>query len=149
FGVATTKPAGRVSEKEIPVRGNVFPAGAVMVKVSDVEPAVRTLGAPNAVTRAGGAATIRVAAAVLPVPPLVEFTAPVVLVKLPAAVPVTVTLKVQAPPTAMLAPVKAIVLLPLVVSVPPQVLVDPLATVTFAGKLRVKATPVKAIVLAA
>jgi hypothetical protein len=39
----------------------------------------------------GGAATVRVAEAVLPVPPFVELTAPVVLFLTPAVVAVTAT----------------------------------------------------------
>ena len=79
FGVATTRPAGRLSVKATPL--NATPVlGLVMVKVSDVVPFSGMLAAPNAFAIDGGEATVKFAVAVLPVPPLVELTAPVVLV---------------------------------------------------------------------
>jgi hypothetical protein len=51
-----------------------------MVSVSEVEPLIGTLAAPNALATDGGAATLRFAVAVFPVPPLVDVTAPVVFV---------------------------------------------------------------------
>src|ERR1051326_5215167 len=91
FGVATAKPAGSVSLKAIPVSASeVF--GLLMLNVSEVEAFSRMLAAPNALVIVGGVATVKLAEAVLPVPPLVEVTLPVVLVNWPAAAPVTVTL---------------------------------------------------------
>src|SRR5258706_3027424 len=104
FGVATTKPAGRLSVKATPVSGMVLIAGLVMVKVSDVEPFSGIVAAPNAFTMVGGVATDRFAVAVLPVPPLVELTLPVVLTKFPEAVPVTFTVNVQLLLTAIVPP---------------------------------------------
>lgn len=89
-------------------------------------------------------ATVRLAVAVFPVPPLVEVTLPVTLVKLPGWLAVTGTLKRQLPFTAIVAPESEIVLPPLVVSVPPHAVVVPLLTVSPAGKTSVNATPVKA-----
>ena len=54
--------------------------GLLILKVRDVEPFSRMLAAPKALVIVGGVATVRLAEAVLPVPPLVEVTLPVVLV---------------------------------------------------------------------
>jgi len=78
-GEATTRPAGRLSVKPIPVSAiPVF--GLLMLKVSEVVPFSGIVVAPNALLMLGGLATVRFALAVLPVPPLVELTAPDVLV---------------------------------------------------------------------
>src|SRR5258708_4831420 len=88
---ATTRPAGRLSVNATPLRElKVF--GLVMVKLSEVVPFSGMLAAPKAFVMVGGEATVRLADAVLPVPPFVEGTLPVVLVYLPDASPVTVTL---------------------------------------------------------
>jgi hypothetical protein len=76
FGVDTTKPAGNVSAKATPVRAAVLDTGLVIVKVSEVEPFSRMLAAPNASLIVGKPTTVSVAEAVLPVPPLLEVTAP-------------------------------------------------------------------------
>ena len=77
--VATTSPAGRLSVKASPVRVKpVF--GFWRVKVSEVVPFKGIEAAPNALVMVGGEATVRLAVAVLPVPPLVEVTAPDVFV---------------------------------------------------------------------
>jgi hypothetical protein len=92
----------------------------------------------------GAAATVIVADAAFPVPPLVEETAPVVLVKLPAAVPVTLTTSEQLPLVAAEPPVSEMLVLPAVAAgVPPQVEVSPLgvAITNPAGSASVKATP--------
>ena len=70
---------------------------------------------------AGVAATILILAeAVLPVPPSVEVTAPVVLFFAPALVPVTLTEKVQLPLAARVAPLRLMMFDPAVaVIVPP------------------------------
>jgi hypothetical protein len=88
---ATTTPAGRLSVNARPVRPRLE-FGFVMMIVSDVEPLIGTFAAPNALATDGGAATLRLALAVLPVPPLVDVTAPVVFVYWPAVAPVTVKL---------------------------------------------------------
>src|SRR5882757_1032351 len=92
FGVATTKPAGKLSVNAIPVRPIVLIAGLAILNVSDVDPFSGMLAAPNAFVIVAGAATERLADAVLPVPPFVEVTFPVVFVYCPDAAPVTVTL---------------------------------------------------------
>jgi len=79
FGVATTRPAGRLSVNATPVRAT-FVFGLVMLKVSDVLPFSGMLAAPKDFKMVGGVATVRLAEAVLPVPPLVDVTLPVVLV---------------------------------------------------------------------
>jgi hypothetical protein len=77
LGVATTNPAGRVSVNATPVsRSAAF--GLVMVNVSEVDPFNGIEAAPKALAIVGGAATVRFAVAVLPVPPFVEVTLPVV-----------------------------------------------------------------------
>ena len=86
---ATASPAGKLSVKPSPLNGVAF--GFTSVNVSVVVPFNGTLVAPNALLIVGTAATVRFALAVLPVPPLVEVTAPVVFVNCPAAAPVTVT----------------------------------------------------------
>src|SRR5580692_10660863 len=93
FGVDTTKPAGNASVKAMPVRA-IEALGFVMVKVSDVEPASPIDAAPKAFVMLGGVAIVKFAVAVPPVPPFVELTTPVVLVKTPGLAPVTPTLKV-------------------------------------------------------
>jgi hypothetical protein len=74
FGVDITNPAASVSVNAIPVSEIVLPAGAVMVTVSDVKFVVEMLGAPNDETMLGGAATVKVEAAVLPAPPFDDPT---------------------------------------------------------------------------
>src|SRR5216684_7167819 len=152
LGVATARPAGRVSVKATPVSGIVLAAGLVMVKVSEVEPFSGMAAAPNALVMVGGVATLRFAVAVLPVPPLVEVTLPVVLTKFPEAVAVMLTVRVQVLLAAIVPPVSE--MLPeaaTAVAVPPQVLVRPLgvATTRPAGRVSVNATPVSATALAA
>ena len=84
--------------------------------------------------------------AMLPGPPLVEVTLPVVLFFNPIVVPVTVTFKVQLPFAAIVAPLKLIVPGEVVVSVPPQGVLEPFTTVNPAGSVSLKATPVRAAV---
>src|SRR5689334_14078943 len=105
--------------------------------------------APNALLMIGAATpTTRLAEAVLPVPPFVEVTFPVVLVYWPEATLVTVTLNWHWLFAAMVAPLSATPVVAVVVRVPPQTVAEALATANPAGKLSVKATPVSAIVLA-
>ena len=79
-GVATTKPAGKLSVNASPVSAAVFDDGFAMVNERLVDPFKGIVAAPNALTIAGRAATLKLAVAVLPVPPLVDVTAPVVFV---------------------------------------------------------------------
>ena len=139
-GVATTRPAGKLSVKAIPFNVTAV-LGFWVVKVSDVVPFSGIVAAPNALVIDGGAATVKLAEAVLPVPPLVEVTFPVVLVNCPDAAPVTVTLNWHWPFTAMVAPVKAIPVGAVVVSVPPQTVAVAFATVSPVGSVSVNATP--------
>src|SRR6478609_8179946 len=120
-----------------------------MVKVSDVVPFSGMLAAPKALVIDGGEATVKLAVAVLPVPPLVEVTLPVVLVYCPDAAPVTVTLNWHWLLTAIVAPVKAMPVGAVVVRVPPQTVADALATVKPVGSVSVKATPVSGSTFAA
>lgn len=148
FGVATTRPAGKLSVKETPLSATpVF--GFVMVKVKEVVPFSGMLAAPKALAIDGGVTTVKLAEAVLPVPPLVEVTAPVVFVYCPEAAPVTVTENWQVPPTAIVAPVRAIPVGAVVVSVPPQTVEVPFATVRPVGRVSVNATPVSGSTFAA
>jgi len=73
LGVEMTRPAGRVSLKETPLRA-VVRFGLLMVKLRDVEPFSGMLAAPNALVMAGGETTVREAFEVLPVPASVEVT---------------------------------------------------------------------------
>ncbi len=79
LGVATVRPAGRVSVNARPFSATLV-FGLATVNVSDVLPLSTIVAAPNAFVIVGGVATARLADAVFPVPPLVELTAPVVLV---------------------------------------------------------------------
>src|SRR5262249_11499198 len=97
----------------------------------------------------GGLATVKLAVAVLPVPPLVEVTAPVVLVYCPEAVPVTVTENWHWLLVAMVAPVRAMPVGAVVVNVPPHTVAAAFATVRPARNVSVKPTPVKGSTFAA
>jgi hypothetical protein len=77
--VGTVRPLGKVSVNATPVSATVV-FGLVSVKVSEVVPLSAIVAAPNALLMLGGAATVRLALAVLPVPPSFELTALVVLV---------------------------------------------------------------------
>src|SRR6476659_8493623 len=110
------------------------------------------LAAPNALVIEGGVATVKLAEAVLPVPPFVELTAPLVLVYWPDAVPVTFTTRVQFVLTAMLPPVREMLVEPATaVAVPPQVLVRPfgVATTRPVGRVSANATPFSGTAFAA
>src|SRR5437868_13979431 len=120
-----------------------------MVKVSEVVPLSGIAAAPNSLVIEGGEATVKLAEAVLPVPPLVEVTLPVVLVYCPEAAPVTVTLNWHWLFTAIVAPVREMPVGAVVVSVPPQTVAEALATVSPVGSVSVKATPVRGSTFAA
>src|SRR5260370_8462635 len=129
----------------------VLAGGLVMVKVSEVEALSGMLAGTNYLTMVGGVATEIFAVAVLPVPPFVEETLPVVLMKFPDAVPVMFTVTVQVLLAATVPPVNEMLPEPATaVAVPPQRLVSPLgvATTSPAGNVSVKATPVSATALA-
>src|SRR6478672_9182243 len=112
FGVAATcRPAGNESVKATPVRA-VPVLGLVMVKVSVLTPPTAMGLGEKALAMLGGAATVRVSEPVLPVPPLVEVTLPVVLTLAPAVVAVTATVTVQVPLAAMVPPEKLREVLP-------------------------------------
>lgn len=78
-GVATSRPAGNESLKATPFNASEA-LGLVIVKVSVVEAPSPMDAAPNAFAIVGAAPTVRLAVALLPVPPLVEVIAPVVFV---------------------------------------------------------------------
>ena len=91
LGVETTSPAGSVSLNATPVSGIVLALGFVRVKVKLVVPLSGIVAAPNALLIEGALKTVTLADAVLPGPPFVDVTAPVVLFCGPAVVPVTFT----------------------------------------------------------
>ena len=99
------------------------------------------------------AVTVMLADAVLPVPPLVEVTAPVVLLFRPVDVPFTFTENVHEALAASVAPDRLTAPQPAtaVIVPPPQVPVKPLgvATTIPAGSVSLKAMPVNATVFAA
>ncbi len=145
---ATCNPLGRLSVNETPVRASVE-LGLVMVNVRLVDPLSGIVVAPKALEMVSGVATLRLAEAVLPVPPLVEVTLPLVLVYCPAAAPVTVTLNWHWLLALMVAPDNAMPVGLVVVNVPPHTVVVPLATVRPVGSVSLNATPASATVLAA
>jgi hypothetical protein len=89
--LATVSPAGSTSVTATPVSATVE-FGFIIVNVSEVVPLGGMFTAPNALLITGGATTVIVAIAVLPVPPFVAVTAPVTLFFTPAVAPVTVTM---------------------------------------------------------
>jgi hypothetical protein len=146
LGVETTNPAGSVSVNPTPVKE--MPFRLVRVKVRLVLPLSGTEEAPNALLMVGGPATVKLALAVLPVPPFVEDTLPVVLVFIPAVVPVTFTEIVQVPETAIDPPDKLTKFVPLVaVGKPPQVFESPfgVATTNPGGNVSANPTPFKGV----
>ena len=88
FGVATTRPAGKLSETASPVSPIVF--GLLIVNVIDVVPLSGIVPAPNALLIVGGEATVNDASDVLPVPPFPELTVTLLFLT-PEVVPVTFT----------------------------------------------------------
>jgi hypothetical protein len=149
FGVETRRPAGKVSVNPIPVSVSGLPAGLLIVKARVLMPFRAIEDGVKALEMMGvlGFATVRVALAPAPVPPLVDETGPVVLVYVPTGVAVTLTVTAQELFTGTLPPVSETVPLPaFATGVPPQLLVSPLgvATKRFTGKLSVKATPADA-----
>jgi len=147
FGVATVKPAGRVSPNPTPVSATVA-LGLVIVKVSVVVPFRLMLAAPNAFAMLGGPITVMLAVLlVAPGPLSVDETGPVVLFCTPAAMPCTFTLTLQLAFAASVAPVRLIEPDPAAaVTVPVQVVTSPfgVATCKPAGSVSLKAMPVSA-----
>ena len=142
-----TSPGGSVSLNPIPVSVS-FVFGLLMVKKSWVIPLIGTVAVPNPILTLGGDVMPRLAVAVLPVPPFVDVTAPVVLVTSMGSVPLTFTLNVQEPFMAMPAPDKLTKFAPEVaVIVPPPH--DPVRfagvpTTSPEGKVSVNPTPASA-----
>jgi len=121
LGLATDIPAGNWSKKLMPCSVTTE-LGLLMMKVRVVAAFAEITDAPNALLMVGGKATLTLAEAVFPVPPLVELTLLVVLFFRPSAAPVTFTVTVQEVLTANVAPVMEMELLPPVaVTVPLQV----------------------------
>src|SRR5579885_3278709 len=88
FGVATINPSGRLSVKATPVRAKLI-LGLFTLNVSEVVPFNGMVGAPNDFAIVGDNATVTVAVAVLPVPPLVDEMV-TLLFFTPEVVPLTV-----------------------------------------------------------
>jgi hypothetical protein len=148
IGVASTStPAGKLSLNEMPLSDSL-PLGLLIVKVSvEVSPTLIGVG-EKALLKFGGVPTVSVAVPVLPVPPLVEVTLPVVLTFAPAVVAVTLTVTVQVPLAAIVPPEKLTDVLPAAGAKvgAPQPEVEALgvaATCNPAGNVSVKATPVR------
>jgi hypothetical protein len=151
LGVDTTRPAGNGSVKATPVSA-IEALEFVIVKLSGVEAARPIEAAPNDLLMLGGVPTVKFAVAVLPVPPLVELTAPVVFVNDPGVLPVTFTLKLQFAPAAIVPPLRLSAPDPAAaVIVPAQELANPfgVAIVIPVGNVSVNATPVNATEFAA
>src|SRR5260370_3422 len=150
FGVATTKPAGRVSVNATPVSATALAPGLVMVKVSDVVPFSGIAAAPKALAIEGGATTLMLADAVPPTPPSFELMLPVVLFCVPAAVPVTFTEKVHEVLCASVAPDRLMTLVACVAVIvpPPHEPARPLGVEANkpAGSVSLKAMPVRGVV---
>ena len=149
--LATVSPVGNVSVKATPVSASTFPAGFVMVNVSEVVAFSAIVEGLNAFAMDGGATTEMLAVAVPPVPPSVEVTLPVVFVCCPAAMPVTLTENVQEALAAIVPPLRLMTFVPAVaVIVPaPHVPVRPFGVETTrpAGNVSLKPTPVSATVV--
>jgi hypothetical protein len=134
--------AGTVSLNAIPVKATVV-FGLVIVNVRLVVPFSGMLAAPKAFAMVGGATTVMLANAVLPVPALVEVTW-TLLFFTPAVVPCTFTETVQLAFGSRLWPLMLTVEEPArAVTAPVQLppVLGGVANTNPAGKLSVKATP--------
>ena len=78
--LVTVSPVGSMSFNVTGLRATALTGGLVIVIVSVVVACNGMVVGLNTLATTGGATTVRLAVAVLPVPPLVELTAPVVLV---------------------------------------------------------------------
>ena len=142
LGVATFKPAGRLSTTDTAVKGTVG-FGLAMLNVSVVTPLSGITATPNALLMVGATAATSLAVAELPVPKE-EVTASVALFLMPSF-EVTVTVMVQVVAVKIEAFAKVILPAPArAVNVPPQLLVaaGTATTVTPTGKVSTKPTPV-------
>ena len=143
--LVTVRPVDSVSVKATPV-SVVLAFELVIVKVRVLVLPTKMDTGLNEAAIEGAETTVRVLeVAVLPVPPLVELTAPVVVVYEPAVAPVTVTGTGRVPAADTEAPLRVMVLPPVIVSVPPPTLELPLVTVKPLGSVSVKATPVSVV----
>lgn len=149
LGVATTSPTGNVSVNAVPVSATELAAGLVSVNVRGVVPFSGTAAAPKALAMDGGATTLMLADAVPPAPPSLEFTFPVVLFCVPAAMPVTFTEKVQELLGASVAPARLMTFVPCadVMVPPPQLPASPfgLEITKPAGNVSLNAVPVRVV----
>src|SRR5579872_2876761 len=143
--LGTVKPVGSVSVNATPVSAFTFAAGLVMVNVKDVVAFSAIPVGLNAFAIDGGASTTTLEEAVLPVPPSVEVTLPVVLFCCPAAVPVTLIENVHELLAAMVAPLRLITLVFCVAVIvpPPQEPVRPFGVemIRPAGSVSLKPMP--------
>jgi hypothetical protein len=150
LGVADTcRPAGRLSVNETFVRA-ALALGLMMVNVRVVVPLTVIASGEKDLLIARPVVTNRVAEAVLPVPPLVEVTDPLVFSLSPLVVGVTLTLTTQVPPAEMVPLVNVSVVAFAAgekVGVPhPEVLTFGVAaTFNPAGRESLKAIPVSAM----
>jgi len=150
LGLATVRPAGKVSVKATPVSvtlgfGSLL--GFTIVKLTDTVVFCPAALAENDFVMVGGVAALTVidAVEVFPVPPSVEVAC-TLLTFTPIVVPVTLTENVHDALDARLAPDKLTEDAPgvAVIVPPPQVPVKPLGVATTRpdGRLSVNATPV-------
>src|SRR5215467_7448751 len=144
---------GSVSLNATPVRSPLAGVpglfGLLMVKVTVVVPLSGILAAPNALLMVGGATTVTVALAVLPLPPSVELTCTELLLS-PAVVPCTFTETAHEALAASVPPDRLTELAPAVaVGVPPQVLLrlGVEATTSPADRLSVNDNPLSVTLL--
>src|SRR6185503_6729282 len=146
---ATAMPAGSGSVTATPFRA-VPVLGLVIVNVSVLTPPTPMEVGEKALAMLGGDSTVRVSEPVLPVPPFVDVTLPVVFAFAPLVVAVIATLTVQVPLAAMVPPEKVSVVFPAAgakVGEPqPDVLAPGVAATSIpAGNESVNATPVSVV----
>src|SRR5579864_7182020 len=104
--LATVTPTGSVSLNATPASATVFDDGFVIVNVRNEVVFTGIDVGLNAFAIDGGATTVRLADAVLPIPPSFDDTWPVVLVNDPSFGPIIVTLNWHCPFAAMVAPLR-------------------------------------------
>jgi len=133
---------------KVPAKVTFAVLGPLLVTVAikrKLPPIAAGSGTCVRVTEISAAApTTMLAEAVFPVPPLVEVTLPVMLFLVPFVAPVTVTLNWHWLLVLIVAPDRAIPEGLVVVKVPPHTVAEAFATVSPAGKVSVKATPLSA-----
>ena len=152
--LSTVNPVGSASVNATPVTATAFAVGFVSVNCNEAVAFSAIVVGLNALAIDGGATTVSIAVLlVVPVPPSVEVTFPVVLLLLPAVVPVTSTENVHEEPApgdaVSVPPVRLMALLPVVAVIAPlpqePVTLGGVATRTPAGKLSVKASPLRVL----